>query len=30
VDIAIDLDLIVGAVAGDKPTGICRLLRRLT
>jgi hypothetical protein len=30
VDIAIDLDLIWGTVRGDRPTGICRLLRRLT
>ena len=26
-DIATDLDFIVGATAGDKPTGICRHLR---
>jgi len=30
VDIAADLDFIVGAFAGDKPTGLCRRLWRLT
>ena len=30
MDIAIDLDFIVGVIAGDKPTGICRRLRQLT
>jgi len=30
MDIATDLDFIVRAAAGDKPTGICRHLRRLT
>jgi hypothetical protein len=29
-DIATDSDLIGGDVLGDMPTGICRLLRRLT
>jgi hypothetical protein len=29
-DIATDLDFIVGAIAGDKPTDFCRGLRRLT
>jgi hypothetical protein len=30
MDIATDLDLIVKAVAGDKPTGIFRGLKRVT
>jgi len=30
LDIASDLDLIGGAHLGDRPTGICRRLRRLT
>jgi hypothetical protein len=30
MDIATDLDFIVGAAAGDQPTGICRRLQQLT
>jgi hypothetical protein len=30
MDIATDLDLIGDAVTGDKPTGICRRIQRLT
>jgi len=30
MDIAADLDFMLGATAGDKPTGICRHVRQLT